>query len=119
MSGVQVKRKVWLFEGVQMDADRASDIVNTYQIQHVTVYIWWDSGSTPVGEIQLWARVNPTNEKTAVKKQMTLSSTLGVTGNTGNLELNITEPLGDWEIRYVRTSGDAVLYGTWEGKSKG
>lgn len=101
-----------------MGASSTSTEVQTYKIQHCTVYVWWQNGSTPIGEIRLEANVAPEGE-TEVWKEMTLSSTLNVTGNTGNLELNILEPLSHWRIKYVRSSGNGELYASWEGKSKG
>lgn len=119
MGVINVKNKTYLLNGVAMDSDRQSAAQLCDSIQHCTVYIWWTGGSTPVGEIQLWGRVNPEDERTAIYKQLTLSSTLSVSGASGSLTLNITEPLGEWYIKYDRTSGDGTLYATWEGRSKG
>lgn len=117
-SSVAVVNKNYIINNESMSGDVTSDEVKTYKIQHCTIYVWWANGTAPIGEIRLEANVAPKGE-TEVWKEMTLSSTLSVTGNTGNLELNILEPLSHWRIKYVRTSGDADLYATWEGKSKG
>lgn len=119
MSGLQIKPKTWLFNGVGMDADATSAVQESHQVQNVTIYIWWENGTTPVGEVELWARFNPKSERVAVYKQLTLSSTLTVSGTSGSLVLNLTEPLSEWYLMYDRTSGDGDLYATWEGKSRG
>lgn len=116
---IQYKRPTWLFQDIAASADRTSAVQECLQILDLTIHVWWDSGSTPVGEFQLWVRVNPHNEAVGVFKQLTLSTTVSVTGATGSSHIVVQGVLGQWYLKYDRTSGDATINATWEGKSRG
>lgn len=118
MSGVQVKRKHYLFEAESMGADATSEAQENYQVADMTIYVWWKNGSTPVGQMILQANVAP-EKQTPEWKDLTLDTTASVSGNEGNLEITTSAPLTSWRLKYARTSGDADLYATWEGRSRG
>ena len=113
----KVKKKTYLIESGDMSSDITSSVQENFEVMYTTVYIWW-SGTSPVGTVSVFARVNPEKEKTPIYQQLTLSSSLVVTGNTGSLTVNFNAPLGQWYIKYNATSGTGTMNATWEGRSE-
>lgn len=118
MSGIQILKKHYIFEQESMAAEVFTAAQKNEQVVEMTIYVRWDNGSTPVGEIRLQANTEPPG-KPENWEDLTLDSAANVAGNSGNLEITVDKPLSDWRLRYIPSSGDGELWATVEGRSRG
>lgn len=92
---------------ISMASSFTSDPYDINRVKGLTVQFFWESGSTPVGTMDVLAS-NLRDE--AASYTSVLSSPVNLTGNTGVQFLNFTDPFFRFiKVVYNRTSGSGQL----------
>lgn len=112
--GLQIiKKQLWTLEAID-GTTKNTDWVDCSQLQSGSFSFVWSGGSTPVGEVRVQVSNEPTN---ADAQELTLSSTLSVSGSSGAHVANIDViPNRYIRLRYIGSSGTASANVVFFGK---
>jgi hypothetical protein len=112
--GLQViKARLW--EDQAMDNTTiATSWVDVSQLQKGSFSFVWASGSSPVGEVQVFVSNEPDHTD---EQELDLSATLAVSGNSGIHIANIDQiPNRYMRLKYIGSSGTATAQAWFFGK---
>lgn len=115
MSRKSLLKPYKMLDSVDMSASQESNPTNVEGIDQSSIQVVW-SGTSPVGEMKVFAR----NGKANAFYELDFDETLVVSGNSDSMFILINcAPFTDIKLQYVRTSGTGTMSATINGKSIG
>lgn len=115
MGRKNVVKQFLMFDGADLSGNLTSDPTNVINLDIASIHIRWD-GASPDGEIFVDVRNGEDDEWYT----LSFSTTILVSGNTGDHQILFTEmPFTDIRLRYVANSGSGDLFASLTMKTTG